>query len=113
MLHFGSPGSTALRVFIPQSLIGIFNVIIVPANISTTAIGNFGINFFETNNITRAITPIITDGIFACFKVSYICSASSKNSPVPELPPIIFGICINIIVVHIPVINPPITGAEI
>ena len=42
-----------------------------------------------------------------------ICSKSSNNSPVPAVPPISFGTCIKMIVEQIPVINPPITGAEI
>ena len=64
ILHFGSPGSTAFKVLIPQSLIERLIVKIVPTNIKTTAIGNLGIIFFEAKSITSAITPIITDGIF-------------------------------------------------
>ena len=55
----------------------------------------------------------INFGILICRTALIICSASSKNSPVPALPPISFGTCIIIIVVQIPVINPPITGSDI
>ncbi len=111
-VHCGSPVFTLSRVFIPYSLIGKKYVITAPTPISTTAIGNFGTIFLDTDNIINARTPRITDGIFILCIVSAICSASSKNSPVPAEPPSNFGSCINIIVVHIPVMKPPITGAD-
>ena len=79
----------------------------------TTAIGNFGITFLEIINIASAPIPNPTDTQFICNAVSYKCFNSSGSSPEPDLPPIIFGICIKIIVSAIPLINPPITGVEI
>jgi len=84
-----------------------------PAIIKRTAIGNFGISFLHTSNSTRAASPSTTDCQLISLAVFIICSASSKNSPVPADPPISFGTCISIIVVQIPVMNPPITGADI
>ena len=107
----GSPGSTADSVWIPHSLTGKNFVITAPAAIKSTAIGNFGITFFDTRSIRREMPPKIRDGRFTF--VCPICSASSMSSPTPAVPPINFGTCIRIIVVQIPVINPPITGAEI
>ena len=84
-----------------------------PAAIITTAIGNFGIIFLAPNKITSETIPKISDGRLICSTVFSICSKSSNNSPVPAVPPISFGTCIKMIVEQIPVINPPITGAEI
>ena len=111
-LHAGSPGSTAASVWIPQSRTGRTRVITAPAAISTTAIGNFGMNFLDSNRITSAETLSATDGRLMDAASFAICSASSRNSPVPAVPPISFGSCIKMIVVQIPVIKPPITGAE-
>ena len=113
MLHSGMPGSTAASVCTPHSLTGRKRVISAPAAISATAIGNFGITFFDTRRIKSAVSPITREGRLIVFKVSAMCSASSKSSPTPAVPPISFGTCISMIVVQIPVINPPITGAEI
>ena len=79
----------------------------------TTAIGNFGITFLEIISIASAPTPNPTDTQLICSAVSYKCFNSSGSSPEPDLPPIIFGICIKIIVSAIPLIKPPITGVEI
>ena len=45
-------------------------------------------------------------------KVGGIKLMSSAISPLPLVPPSIFGICINMIVVDIPLIKPPITGVD-
>ena len=113
IFHFGSPVSTASKVLIPHAVIGRMFVRTAPNTINTTAIGNFGTSFFATSKITRETLPSTSDGILICRTALIICSASSKNSPVPALPPISFGTCIKIIVVQIPVINPPITGSDI
>ena len=113
MLHSGMPGSTAASVCTPHSLTGKNRVINAPAAINATAIGNLGINFFETRRMKSAVSPITSEGRLIAFTVSAMCSASSKSSPTPAVPPISLGTCIRIIVVQIPVINPPMTGAEI
>ena len=69
--------------------------------------------FFITRRMTRETRPKISEGKLICPNVAQICSASSGNSPVPAVPPINLGTCMRIIVVQIPVIKPPITGAEI
>ena len=112
-LQTGSPGSTASSVLMPQARRGRYFVIRAPAAIKSTAIGNFGMTFFAVNTITSAATPSARDGRLISPTVSAICSASSKNSPVPAVPPRSFGICIRMMVVQMPVIKPPITGAEI
>ena len=112
-LHRGSPGDTASNVLIPHSFIGKICVKTAPAAIITTAIGNFGIIFFAASKMTSEKIPKINDGRLICSAVFSICSRSSNNSPVPAVPPISFGTCIKMIVEQIPVMNPPITGAEI
>ncbi len=108
-----SPGSTAESVTTPQSFSGRNFVMHAPAAINSTAIGNFGISFLERSSINSAASPSKRDGRFSFSRLSPICMASSKNSPTPALPPKSFGTCIRMIVVQIPVIKPPITGAEI
>ena len=109
----GIPGSTVESVGTFHSFTGPKYVKSAPAAMSTTAIGNFGMIFLLIRSIASAIAPISSAAVFICFKVSHMCSASSKSSPVPAVPPISFGTCMSIIVVHIPVIKPPITGADI
>ena len=101
-----------VAVTMPSFTVAYF-VIRAPAAIKSTAIGNFGMTFFAVNTITSAATPSARDGRLISPTVSAICSASSKNSPVPAVPPRSFGTCIRMMVVQMPVIKPPITGAEI
>ena len=112
-LQRGSPGSTADNVAIPHCCICVFLKRNAPAAIKTTAIGNLGITFFATNKMISAATPIPRDARFTSGSASHKCRSNSGNSPIPAEPPNNFGSCIKIIVVQIPVINPPITGAEI
>ena len=106
------PGSTAERVGTPHSFTGPKYVKSAPVTMSTTAIGNFGTSLLLTTKMASATIPMTSAAAFMWCKASHICSDSSKSSPVPAAEPMSFGTCISMIVVHMPVINPPITGAD-
>ena len=111
-LHLGIPVSTASNVFTPHCSTGKNFVITAPAAINKTAIGNLGTTRLAIRRIANAIRPSTMDGTLIVDTVPAICSINSGNSPTPAVPPISFGICIKIIVVQIPVMNPPMTGAD-
>ena len=111
--HTGSPGFTLLNVCTPHASSGRNFVISAPAAIRMTANGIFGHNFLVSKRMARDISPSTSDTRLISGSVCTMCSASSGNSPVPAVPPSSFGSCIRIMVVQIPVIKPPITGAEI
>ena len=111
-LHSGIPGSTADKVAIPQVCKGRYLDSKTPSAIKTTAIGNFGMIFLDSKRIHSAKSPKSRDGTFNPGRLSHKCKSNSGNSPVPALPPKSFGACIRMIVVQIPVIKPPMTGAE-
>ena len=112
-INLGSPGSTFASKVTPYLSTWNTIVAIIPNAIITTAIGNLGITFLEIIRIANAPTPNATDTQLICCAVSYKCFNNSGSSPEPDLPPMILGICIKIIVNAIPLINPPITGVEI
>ena len=112
IFHCGRPGFTASNVLIPHSSIGRTTVSTAPAAIRTTTIGNFGATFFTVSKIASEMSPSISEGKLIRPAVSWICSKSSGSSPVPAVPPSNLGTCIRMIVIQIPLMNPPITGAE-
>ena len=92
---------------------GRYLVITAPASIKRTANGTLGQIFLAASKIPRDANPKRSEGTLISESVFAICYTNSGNSPVPAVPPISFGNCIRMIVVQIPVINPPITGADI
>ena len=83
-----------------------------PAAITTITIGNFGASFLATTITAREQIPSTTETGLICDAASIMETISSGSSPVPELPPSILGIYINMIVTAIPLIKPPITGVD-
>ena len=111
-MNFGSPGDTFERHTMPYLLTSTKYDTPAPIAMTHMAIGNLGMSRLDTRSTTSAETPTTRLVTFISHAVSAICFTSSRSSPVPAPAPYSFGICISIIVVHIPDIKPPMTGVD-
>ena len=108
----GSPDTTGDRQGTPRPARSNRAEPAAPAAMMRMAMGNLGRNRLDSSRMVRAAAPSSRDSQWMDWLAVWICSNSSSSSPVPAACPMSLGTCMRMMVQQMPLIKPPITGAE-